>query len=311
MNGAESTHPMFTFAHLSDPHLAIQSAPGLRSLMNKRLIGYLSWRTKRRAIHETRVLAALTEAIKQAETDHIAITGDLTNIALPAEFKEARRWLDGFGPAQSITLVPGNHDAYVGVPWSASLGQWADYMRGDGQQMNSPEDFPTVRIRGPVAFVGISSAHPSAPHLAVGSVGQEQLAEMEQRLAELGREKLLRIVLIHHPPVPGTVKPRASLLDAGDFADAIARAGAELVLHGHTHRMSHQAIMTPRGPVPVIGVASASARAQHAHREQAQFHLYTVSREAEQWRLDLEIRGLDEGALTFRTVRKLPVPLPA
>jgi 3',5'-cyclic AMP phosphodiesterase CpdA len=78
---------MFTFAHLSDPHLAIQSAPGLRSLMNKRLLGYLSWRTKRRAIHETQVLAALTQAIKQAQTDHIAITGDLTNIALPAEFK--------------------------------------------------------------------------------------------------------------------------------------------------------------------------------------------------------------------------------
>ena len=279
--------------------------------MNKRLIGYLSWRTKRRAIHETRVLAALTDAIKQAKTDHIAITGDLTNIALPAEFKEARRWLDGFGSPETITLVPGNHDAYVGVPWSASLGLWADYMRGDGQGMDSPADFPAIRVRDPVAFIGVSSAHPSAPHLAVGSVGKRQLEEMEGKLAELGRAGLFRIVLIHHPPVPGTVKPRASLRDADRFAAAIARAGAELVLHGHTHRMCRHEIATPRGAVPVIGVASASARAQHAHREQAQFHLYAVSREAEQWRLDLEIRGLDEGALTFGTVRKLSVPLPA
>jgi 3',5'-cyclic AMP phosphodiesterase CpdA len=302
---------MFTFAHLSDPHLAIQSAPGLRSLMNKRLIGYMSWRTKRRAIHETRVLAALTEAIKQARTDHIAITGDLTNIALPAEFKEARRWLESFGPPQSITLVPGNHDAYVGVPWTASLGQWAEYMRGDGQEMDSAEDFPAIRVRGPVAFVGLSSAHPSAPHLAVGSVGRAQLAAMEERLSELGRRNLFRIVLIHHPPVPGTVKPRAALLDAEQFAGAIARAGAELILHGHTHRMSQGAIQTPRGPVPVIGVASASARAQHALREQAQFHLYTVSRQANAWLLELEIRGLDEGALSFGTVRKISIPLPA
>ena len=142
MNGAESMHTMFTFAHLSDPHLAIQSAPGLRSLLNKRLLGYLSWRTKRRAIHEMQVLAALTRAIKQVQTDHIAITGDLTNIALPAEFLEARRWLEEIGPPESVSLVPGNHDAYVGVPWSASLGLWAEYMRGDTGSMGSPADFP-------------------------------------------------------------------------------------------------------------------------------------------------------------------------
>ncbi len=310
MNWVESPQPMFTFAHLSDPHLAIQSAPGLRSLMNKRLIGYLSWRTKRRAIHETRVLAALTHAIKQAQTDHIAITGDLTNISLPAEFREALRWLEEFGPPHAITLVPGNHDAYVGVPWSASLGLWADYMRGDAEPMHSHDDFPAVRIRGPAAFIGVSSAHPSAPHLAVGSVGRAQLAEMEARLEGLGREGLFRVVLIHHPPVSGTVRPRASLLDAEDFAAVIARAGAELILHGHTHRMCHHALPTPRGPVPVIGVASASARAQHAHREPAQFHLYTVSRDTSRWRLELEIRALQKDGLTFDRLRTVSIPVP-
>ena len=302
---------MFTFAHLSDPHLAIQSPPRVRSLMSKRLIGYVSWRTKRRAIHETQVLAALTEAIKQAETDHIAITGDLTNIALPAEFLEARRWLEGFGPPERIMLVPGNHDAYVPVPWPEALGLWAEYMRGDDRPMDSTADFPTVRVRGPVAFIGVCSAHPSAPHLAVGSVGEAQLAELERRLVALGGENFFRVVLIHHPPVAGTVRRRASLIDGNRFAAVIGRAGAELILHGHTHRMSHRALPTPRGDVPVIGVASASARAQQAHRERAQFHLYTVARGARGWRLDLEIRALDEGALTFRPHRNLTVPIPA
>lgn len=302
---------MFTFAHLSDPHLAIQSAPGLRSLLNKRLLGYLSWRTKRRAIHEMQVLAALTRAIKQVQTDHIAITGDLTNIALPAEFLEARRWLEEIGPPESVSLVPGNHDAYVGVPWSASLGLWAEYMRGDTGSMGSPADFPAIRIRGPVAFVGVSSAHPSAPHLAVGSIGEAQLAEMERRLAELGREKLFRIVLLHHPPVPGTVKRRASLLDGDGFAAAVARSGAELILHGHTHRMSHHELPTPRGPVPVIGVASASARAQHAHREPAQFHIYSLTRNSGCWKLDLEIQALQATMLSFAVLRKLSIPIPA
>jgi 3',5'-cyclic AMP phosphodiesterase CpdA len=103
------------------------------------------------------------------------------------------------------------------------------------------------------------------------------------------QERTLPHRAIHHPPVPGTVKPRASLVDGARFATAIARAGAELVLHGHMHRMSQRAIDTPRGAVPVIGVASASARAQHAHREQAQFHLYRVSRE-DGWHLELNPR---------------------
>ena len=32
--------------------------------------------------------------LAQARADHIAVTGDLINIALPAEFEHARRWLD-------------------------------------------------------------------------------------------------------------------------------------------------------------------------------------------------------------------------
>jgi 3',5'-cyclic AMP phosphodiesterase CpdA len=116
---------------------------------------------------------------------------------------------------------------------------------------------------------------------------------------------------LHHPPVPGTVKRRASLRDGDDFAAAIARSGAELILHGHTHRMSHQELSTPCGPVPVIGVASASARTRQAHREPAQFHLYSLTRKSGRWALDLEIRALESAALGFGTLRKLSIPVPA
>ena len=173
---------MFTFAHLSDPHLAIQSPPEFRSLLNKRLIGYISWRTRRRAIHEMQVLAALTKAIKQAETDHIAVTGDLTNIALPAEFIEARRWLEEFGPPERIMVVPGNHDAYVGVPWNTALGSLVRLHARRFRTLTSISDFPAVRAARASAFVGVSSAHPSAPHLAVGSLGKAQLDALEQQL---------------------------------------------------------------------------------------------------------------------------------
>jgi 3',5'-cyclic AMP phosphodiesterase CpdA len=301
---------MFTFAHLSDPHLAIVARPGLGSLMSKRLLGYLSWRARRQAIHESGVLAALTAAIKQAKTDHVVITGDLTNISLPGEFDEARRWLEAFGPPDRVTVIPGNHDAYVGVPWARSLGLWTDYMRGDVGLLTSPSDFPSVRVRGPVAFIGVSSAHPSAPHLAVGSLGRPQIDVLEQHLGELGRSGKFRVVLIHHPPVAGTVSPRKSLLDAEPFAAALARSGAELVLHGHMHRFSQKELAGPAGAIPVIGVATASARSQKGHGEPAQYHLYRIDRGSAGWRLAVGIHALDETSLAFRPKAEFEIGVP-
>jgi hypothetical protein len=99
------------------------------------------------------------------------------------------------------------------------------------------------------------------------------------------------------------------LLDGDHFAATIAKSGAELILHGHMHRMSRKIIPTPRGPVPVIGVASASARSQHSHCEQAQFHLYTLQRDGAAWTVNLEIRALDETTLSFREYHRLKVPV--
>src|SRR5262245_20870630 len=104
---------MFVLAHLSDPHLAPLPRPRIAELASKRLTGYLNWLRKRRAIHESDVLAAIVRDLSSQRPDHIAVTGDLVNIALPAEFENARRWLDRLGPAADVSLVPGNHDAYV------------------------------------------------------------------------------------------------------------------------------------------------------------------------------------------------------
>src|SRR5919106_6036016 len=108
---------MFTLAHLSDLHLPPPTAIGLRAAASKRLFGYLSYRLKRKKVHEEAVLGVLASDLRQSAPDHIAITGDLTTIALPEEFDRVRRWLHALGPADAISVVPGNHDAYVAVPW--------------------------------------------------------------------------------------------------------------------------------------------------------------------------------------------------
>jgi 3',5'-cyclic AMP phosphodiesterase CpdA len=135
---------MFRLAHLSDPHVPPLPRPRIGELMNKRLLGYLSWQHRRRSIHRADLLERLTDDLKSEQPDHVVVTGDLVNISLPGEFETA------------ATVVPGNHDAYVALPFSQSWRHWAGYMsnEADGSPGREPTgfgDFPLIRRRGPVA----------------------------------------------------------------------------------------------------------------------------------------------------------------
>ena len=74
--------------------------------------------------------------------------------------------------------------------------------------------------------------------------------------------------------------------------ERLAAAGAELVLHGHTHRSGLAKLPTPDGFAPVIGVPSASAKYEHDGRGHGQYHLYRVERDGNGWRIDVEVRGV-------------------
>ena len=87
----------FTLAHLSDPHLAPLPAPRWRDLAGKRALGYLNWTRNRHKIYRREVLDALVADMQAQRPDHIAVTGDLVNIALAAEFAPARAWLESVG----------------------------------------------------------------------------------------------------------------------------------------------------------------------------------------------------------------------
>ena len=119
-----------------------------------------------------------------------------------------------------------------------------------------------------MALVGLSSGVPKPPFFATGTLGEAQIAKAERLLADLGREGLCRVVLIHHPPL--TTESRFKrLTDAAAFQAMIRRVGCELVLHGHNHRSEVARIAGPDGPVPVIGVTSASAAPRQQVRPRA------------------------------------------
>ena len=80
----------FTLAHLSDPHLPPLPAARLHELAGKRAFGYLNWTRNRHKYHRREVLDALVADMQAQRPDHIAVTGDLVNLALEAEFAPAR-----------------------------------------------------------------------------------------------------------------------------------------------------------------------------------------------------------------------------
>lgn len=284
----------FRFAHLSDPHLSDPSGVRLRQLAGKRLLGYLSWRRRRRHEHRPEMLEALGADLRALAPDHTVVTGDLTHIALPQEFVQARAWLESLGSPERVTVVPGNHDSYVRTSWEESLGQWQPFLRGDEP---GGAAFPLLRVRGPVAFIGVSTAVPSAPLLATGRIGHAQLQRLEAMLAGLSAG-VLRVLLLHHPPVPGEEKWRKRLVDAPQLCALLARHPVDLVLHGHRHRALHSMIRIPGSNIPVFGIPSASAMGLHSDYPSA-YNEYDLRTSGSAWRLTARARRWDSAAQAF------------
>jgi 3',5'-cyclic AMP phosphodiesterase CpdA len=280
---------MYVLAHLSDPHLAPLPAPRLADLASKRVLGWLHWRKTRHKIHRAKQLDALVRDLRAQAPDHTAVTGDLVNIALAAEFPQARAWLHTLGAPHNVTLVPGNHDAYVRAALAAHAPHWGEFMRGD-DSVPPTLQFPFVRRRGPLALIGLSSAVATAPFMATGRLGAEQIGRLEALLP--GLTDCFRVVLVHHPPGRSRSGWFKRLTDAPALRAALARHGAELVLHGHDHVHALDWLAGPRGPIPAVGVPSASAAPVAGHHvEPAAYNLYRIEGEAGAWRCEAVTRG--------------------
>lgn len=311
---AESLDAEFTLAHLSDLHLSSLEGVRPRELLSKRMLGYLSWRFRRRHEHRADVLDALQADLQAEHPDHIAVTGDLTHLGLPQEFRDASSWLARLGAPDTITVVPGNHDAYVREPWRETFAQWSPYMRGDNADAGANVDtaFPSLRVRRHVALIGLSSAQPSAPFLATGRLGEGQLRRLERILEQTNDAGLFRIVMLHHPPAAHTVRWRKSLRDGATLRDMLKRHEVELVLHGHAHFSAATFLDPGPGRNLAIGVPSASAIGKKVDRH-ATYHVYRIARGDGGWRLRVSVRAFspERGRFVPEDGRRLRMALAA
>jgi 3',5'-cyclic AMP phosphodiesterase CpdA len=257
-------------AHCSDLHLLSHDGARWLELANKRWIGAMNLLSSRSRHYHVSAFDHMVEDMNAQGIEHVLCTGDVTNLALEREFKFARAKFDMLsnGP-EHVTVIPGNHDAYVaeGVAHFATI--FDEYHRADpgwewtdaDRDPNDPTDelrWPIVRVRGPLAIIGLSTSRQTPWFTAYGRVGAGQLARVKKALDDARLVGRLRIVAIHHPPAGKRAQSKIrGLRDHAAFAQMIAATGADLIVHGHEHQDLHELLPGPRDTqVPVRGIAS-------------------------------------------------------
>lgn len=293
---------MFRLAHISDIHLSPLPDITYRELVSKRITGYINWQRNRKGVMTGGVLDTLVEDIRAQKPDHLAITGDMVNLALDQELLVARDWLRTLGDPSDVSLIPGNHDAYVPGALDKACRMWEPWMRGDGEVEDGRRvEFPYLRVRGDVAIIGVSSARATAPFMASGDFRSAQAKRLAQVLDETGKRGLFRVVMIHHPPVRGATHAMKRLFGIGLFQKIMKQHGAELVLHGHTHLATTYQIEGPAWSIPVVCVPSASQNFG-AERPASRFNLFSIVQNGNGWICHVAERGVIDAKAQMETI---------
>jgi 3',5'-cyclic AMP phosphodiesterase CpdA len=199
--------------------------------------------------------------------DHLLISGDLTAIALPEEFEEARATLSAW--SGRMTIIPGNHDRYTPTAARQQLFEKAFERELVSDLPGSALDgrFPIVKLLGPhAAVIGLTSARvPISPGFAAGWIGKAQ----RRRLAELLAAPELRartvFVACHHAPYKASGasdRKTHGLLDASQLMAVLKEGKVAGLGHGHIHQRFR---VDKPGQPPVFCAGSSTERGHQGY----------------------------------------------
>lgn len=277
--------------HLTDPHLTPLTdwKPGLRP--SKRWLSALSWHRKRRHRHRPEQLAALVDQLRGLQPDCWAITGDLCQIGSAGEIDAATEWLQALAPPDDVLLVPGNHDVFAQDSIERVRSSWRAFLHLNDETGPGV----VIRQRGEVTLIGLDSAVVTPALRATGRLGPDTLESLDRALQDA--RGAFRVVLIHHPPVPGLCVRRKALVDDRQLQEILVRQGAGLVLHGHLHRNGWHEQPLGREEVhptvmPIVCTASASAAGALG---QAAARSFEIHQNGGGFDVTMRLYGLDAG----------------
>ncbi|XLZ73134.1 metallophosphoesterase family protein [Massilia sp. SR12] len=171
------------------------------------------------------LLAPLRALIGDLRPDVVVVSGDLTQRARSAQFRQARQYLDTLPMPQIV--VPGNHDVplyNVVARFFQPLVKYRRYITRD----LAPEF-----VDEEIAVLGLNTARSLT--FKDGRVNRRQVEYLRQRFAHLPRA-VTRVVVTHHPFDLPQHLDNDDLVDRAPMAmEAFSRCGVDLLLAGHLH----------------------------------------------------------------------------
>lgn len=172
------------------------------------------------------VMEALEALVRDQRPDVLVLSGDITQRATAAQFRQAKAFCERLAIPQMLAL-PGNHDISLFNPWQRLFTPYARYLQVFG---------PEVETSLQTSWLQLTGVNTTRPWRHVnGEVSARQVARVVARLqqAEAGQ---LRVVVVHQPVYVLRAQDEHDRLRG--WASAVrawAAAGADIVMGGHIH----------------------------------------------------------------------------
>lgn len=181
------------------------------------------------------LLDPLRRAIEAARPDVLVVSGDLTQRARAAQFREARAYLDTL--PQPRIVVPGNHD----IPLYNVVRRFLRPL--DNYRRYIAADVEPSYVDGEIAVVGVNTARSLT--FKGGRIGVDQVERVRAKLCALP-ERIVKIVVTHHPFDVPPASAHGQIVGRAPLAmEMLAGCGADILLAGHLH-LSHTGDTTAR-----------------------------------------------------------------
>ena len=170
-------------------------------------------------------LQPLIDVLRKIRPDLVAVSGDLTQRARIAQFKEAKAFLNSLPSPQIV--VPGNHDLPLDnlfLRLFSPLSRFKRYIT---------HDLAPMHIDDEVAVLGLNTTRRML--VKNGRVNAEQVSGINKHFGNL-RGSHTRIVVTHHPfDLPAGFDDSQLVGRSRMAMNNFAKSGVDIFLAGHLH----------------------------------------------------------------------------
>ncbi|MBT9384195.1 metallophosphoesterase family protein [Pseudooceanicola sp. CBS1P-1] len=168
--------------------------------------------------------APLLAAISRIRPDLVVVSGDFTQRARVAQFRQARAFLERV--EAPLLCVPGNHDTPLDNVLLRFLRPFGRYRRWIDRDLE-----PTYRDAA-LSVVGVNTVNPFA--WQQGRFRRRALERVCTAFEDAGDR--LRVAVLHHPLEHGPEVEKRPMRGAARALRGLSDCGADVVLSGHLHR---------------------------------------------------------------------------